>query len=249
MNKILVNKKKIISDYDNITIDGNNITICKDGEYLIEYTESGKYKISFNIKANVKIYESSFDNELDVNNKYIIDGGKLKVIKFYNNNNVNEVINIDLCKEEDLVDYSFVNICRGEERYTININHKCKNTKSNIVNKSIAFKNSLVHFIINSNVYKECNGCVLDQNTRIVTMDDCDASISPNMFIDLDDVEAKHGSIIGSFKEDVVFYLMSKGINYHDTIKLLVSGYILSGIGKNHYLRNKIMDMIDVYWR
>ena len=55
-------------------------------------------------------------------------------------------------------------------------------------------------------------------------MGECDTKISPNMFIDLDDVIAKHGSAIGTFKDDQVFYLMSKGINYNDALKLLIKG-------------------------
>lgn len=249
MNKILLSKNKITSDYDNVIIRDNTIIFKDNGEYFVEYIDSCKYKINYVINSRVTLYESSFDNLVEVNNKYTIDGGNLSVIKFYNNNNVIENINIDLCRDNDSIDYNFVNISRYEERYTININHKCKNTFSNINNKSVALKNSLVHFVINSNVYKDSVKCILNQNTRIVTMDECDTKISPNMFIDLDDVEAKHGSVIGSFKEDNIFYLQSKGINYNDAIKLLVSGYILSGIGKNHYLRNKIMDITNVYWR
>ena len=80
-------------------------------------------------------------------------------------------------------------------------------------------------------------------------MGECDASISPNMFIDLDDVEAKHGSVIGAFKEDQVFYLMSKGISYNDTLKLLIKGYIMSNMEVDSDLRLRIMDIIDTYWR
>ena len=80
-------------------------------------------------------------------------------------------------------------------------------------------------------------------------MDECDAKIAPNMFIDIDDVEARHGSIIGSFKEDDVFYLMSKGISYNDTLKLLVKGYLLHDIGGYFDLRQRIMDVINMYWR
>ena len=69
------------------------------------------------------------------------------------------------------------------------------------------------------------------------------------MFIDLDDVIAKHGSVIGTFKEDQVFYLMSKGISYNDTVKLLIKGYLLSKIRVNVDIRMKIMNIIDRYWR
>jgi Fe-S cluster assembly scaffold protein SufB len=69
------------------------------------------------------------------------------------------------------------------------------------------------------------------------------------MFIDLDDVEARHGSVIGSFNEDQVFYLMSKGISYSDTLKLLIKGYILANLSVHFELRKKIIEIIDTYWR
>ena len=69
------------------------------------------------------------------------------------------------------------------------------------------------------------------------------------MFIDLDDVVAKHGSIIGTFKEEDIFYLMSKGISYSDSLKLLVKGYLFTNIGGYFDLRQKVMDIINTYWR
>ena len=248
MNKILVDNDKISTD-GNVIIKNNIIEINDSGEYLLEYISDGSYKLTFIINDSIKLIETSYDKELDINNEYIVNSGELKVFKFYNNKIVNEVIDINLCNELAKVDYHFANICREEEKYTININHECKNTYSNIQNRSIALKNSILKFIINSNVKKECISSVLDQNTRIVTMGECDASISPNMFIDLDDVSAKHGSVIGSFKDDDVFYLMSKGISYSDTIKLLIKGYILANMEVDADTRMKILQIIDLYWR
>ncbi len=152
MNKILVSKNKITSDYDNVVVDGNDIIFNTDGEYFVEYIDIGKCKINYVINACVKLYETSFRNDITVNNRYVIDGGCLDVVKFYNNSNVSEVINIDLCRDGDKINYSFVNICTREERYTININHKSKDTSSNIVNKSIACAKSVVHFAVNRRV-------------------------------------------------------------------------------------------------
>ena len=131
----------------------------------------------------------------------------------------------------------------------MDINNNDKNKLINISNKLVALKNSKINFTIISNVYKECNGSILEQNTRIVTMDKCDTKIQPNMFIDLDDVEARHGSVIGTFKDDQIFYLMSKGISYNDTLKLLIKGYLLGNVMVNFDVRKKIIDIIDMYWR
>ena len=249
MNKILVGKNKITSEDNSVLINNNVITFNRDGDYFLEYIDDVDYHLEFMINGDVKLTEVSFDKEIDINNKYIIQNGYLKLFKFYNNKKVLEKVDIDLCNDGDEVDYHFANICRQEERYTININHKCKGTKSNIVNRSVALNDSVLKFIINSNVGKDSVKSVLNQNTRIVTLGECDTSISPNMFIDLDDVEARHGSVVGTFNDDQIFYLMSKGISYNDTLKLLIKGYILGGLEIDFETRQRIMEIIETYWR
>ena len=251
MNKIIV-KNNIVNNYqdDTIKIEDNIIKIEKDSDYEIEYIDCDKVELIINIiNSRVNIMESSFDNTLEINNIYNINNGGVKINKFYTNEGVKEKIVVNLNKEKDYIYYNFSSITKGIEEYIMDINHNAKNTLSNISNKLVALKNSKINFTINSNVYKECNGSILEQNTRIVTMDKCDTKIQPNMFIDLDDVEARHGSVIGTFKNDQIFYLMSKGISYNDTLKLLIKGYLLGNVMVNFDVRKKIIDIIDLYWR
>ena len=251
MNKILVNKNKI-DDYEDekIIIHDGNICFYQDGVYELEYIDCDRINFNFVVNdCNIKILESSFGNDIVINNRYDIDNGSLVISRFSNDKNVDSKIDFNLLHEGDRVDYNFANICLGEEKYTININHKEKKTVSYINNRTVAFKNSKTNFIINSVVLKDCVKSILDQNTRIVTMGECDTKIEPNMFIDLDDVEARHGSVIGTFKDDQVFYLMSKGISYNDTMKLLIKGYLLSKIEVSADVRMRMIDIIDRYWR
>ena len=251
MNKIIV-KNNIVNNYqdDTIKIEDNIIKIEKDSDYEIEYIDCDKVELIINIiNSRVNIMESSFDNTLEIDNIYNINNGGVKINKFYTNEGVKEKIVVNLNKEKDYIYYNFSSITKGIEEYIMDINHNAKNTLSNISNKLVALKNSKINFTINSNVYKECNGSILEQNTRIVTMDKCDTKIQPNMFIDLDDVEARHGSVIGTFKNDQIFYLMSKGISYNDTLKLLIKGYLLGNVMVNFDVRKKIIDIIDLYWR
>jgi len=248
MNKIIVNRNIISSNIDSVIINENTITFNKDGYYEIDYVGCENLDIRFIVNANIKLLESSFDEELIVNNNYVVNDGSLSVVKFYNNKKVSEKIDIDLCGFGSKIDYKFSNICRESENYLININHNARNTVSNINNKSIALNNSNLNFVINSNIGKEQCGSILNQNTRIVTMGECETKISPNMFIDLDDVEARHGSVIGTFKDEQIFYLMSKGISYNDSLKLLIKGYLFSNVDVDGDIKKKIMDIIDIYW-
>ena len=251
MNKILVSRDKIISKNDKVKIDGNTIKLLDSGIYSLEYNDIEDINLCINIDNGIKVtlFESSFLGNIRVNNKYIINDGELKVNKFYNNDSVLEEINIDLCSKGSKIDYRFSNICKNNESYLININHNNVSTVSSINNKSIAMDGSKLNFVINSIVKREYEKSILDQNTRIVTLGESDSSISPNMFIDCDDVEARHGSIIGTFKDDMVFYLMSRGIEYNDAIKLLIKGYLFSNIDVDNDLREKIFNVIDMYWR
>ena len=250
MNKILVSRDKIISNSDNILVVGNNIKLFNDGIYSLEYEDIDNIELCIEIDncAKVVLFESSFLDSIIVNNKYIVNDGELRINKFYNNKNVSEKIDIDLCSMGSKIDYRFSNICTGVENYIININHNNKNTISNINNKSIAMDGSKLNFVINSIVKKEYNGSILDQNTRIVTIGDSDSKISPNMFIDCDDIEARHGSVVGTFKDELVFYLMSRGIEYNDCIKLLVKGFLFSNIDVDNKMRERILNVIDMYW-
>ena len=251
MNRIFVSRDKIISDSDSVRIDNNNIILLSSDIYSIEYVGINEINLCIKIDnfSDVVLFESSFLDDINVNNKYVINGGKLRVNKFYNNNSVVEKIDIDLYSNGE-IDYRFSNICKNKESYEININHNGVGTISNINNKSIAMDGSNLDFVINSIVKKEYEKSVLNQNTRIVTFGLCDTKISPNMFIDCDDIEARHGSIIGTFKDDVVFYLMCRGISYNDAIKLLIKGYLFSNIdNSNDMLREKIINVIDMYWR
>ena len=248
MNKILIGKK-ITTNSDKVKINGKEITFLEDNLYEVEYTQDGDYNIIFVSNDNITLLEYALDKKINCHNKYVIESGSLEVYKFYNNYEVDEVIDIDLCSEESNINYKFSSICRHDEKYVINVNHLNKFTNSNIINKAVATENSKIDFTINSNVPKTSNGSILDQNTRIVTMGDSDAKISPNMFVDLDDVVAKHGSVIGTFKDEDIFYIMSKGISYNDTLKLLIKGFLLSNMIANHEFIKKIIDIINLYWR
>lgn len=249
MNKIFVSKGKIISDSENIKIDGNNIIFINSGTYFLEYENITEINLCISVLDNIDVvlFESAFLKDIKVNNKYIVNKGLLIVNKFYDNDSVIEEIDIDLFNNGK-IEYKFSNICKNRESYVININHLGESTVSNISNKSIAMDLSKLDFVINSIVAKEYEKSILDQNTRIVTLGESDAKISPNMYIDCDDIEARHGSVIGTFKDDMLFYLMSRGIEYNDAIKLLVKGYLFSNMDSDSSLREKILNVIDMYW-
>ena len=80
MNSIIVTNNSIISESKNVIIKKNKITFLDSGNYLINYDKSNKVNLIFEINSdiNVNLSEISFDNNLSINNSYVINRGYLR---------------------------------------------------------------------------------------------------------------------------------------------------------------------------
>ena len=54
----------------------------------------------------------------------------------------------------------------------------------------------------------------------------------PELEIYADDVKCSHGSTSGNLDEEAIFYLMSRGLNYQQSKKLLINGFLLDVVEK-----------------
>lgn len=249
MNKISIVKNDIIPfDSQYISVDDNNIFFLENGNYILEYIECDDVKLNINIDKNmcINLFEYSYDNDISINNKYSIDkAGTLIINKFYCNKSCKENIDINLNGQKASVKYNFSSISKTKDKYKINIYHNGKETSSDIFNKTIAKESSSNYFDINSYVENGILDTYLNQSTRIITLGNSDNRINPNMYTYDNSTTAVHSSVIGSVSEEELFYLMSRGISYNDSINLIVKGNILSNINIPDEYWQKINDIID----
>ena len=253
MNNILVINNNI-DNYENeyILVEDSVITFKKNCDYSIYYEECNFVDITINVLDNVYVKLFEYMSEMDVNSNitYIIsDNGNLLLYKFYSNDSVNENICVNLNGYMSKISYNFSNICINSEKYNFVINHNNSNSISNISNKSICLENGKIEFNIDTIVEKGIIKCNMNQDTKIVNLGENNSIIRPNMYISEDDVEARHASVIGNFTEEELFYLMARGIDYNNAIKLLVKGYIFSNLVVDMDKRSKILNVINKYWR
>ena len=249
MNKIKVVNNRIIPFIsDDVTTYDNSIIFKENGNYFIEYIASRDIDISINICDNkcIHLFEYSSNENISFNINYELgNNSSLILSKFYSNNKCNDYSIINLNKKGANVKYNFSCICDNDNFYKIDIHHLDKDTSSDIFNRVIAKENSSNYFDINSYVDNGIKNCYLNQSTKIVSLGESTNRVNPNMFISEDDVTAIHSSTIGSINEDDLFYLMSKGINYSDSVKLIVKGMILSNINPDMEYREKILNILD----
>lgn len=248
MNKIIIRNNKVDHiSFHGVQISHDDIIFQNSGEFVIEYVDCDN--ICFNISvmddAHVTLYVFSRDNDLKVSNHYTLNHKScLTLYQFYDDFGVYEDSVVDLNGEFSKFYQGFSSISRGVLEYHIIVNHNTKNVSSDVRNKCIGLDGSKITLQIDSNLKKGNIDCVMDQVSRILTLGDVEAKIIPNMFIDEDSVQAKHGSIIGSFSEDEVFYFMSRGISRDEAIMLLIKGFLFSNVVANIFIREFIMNSI-----
>ena len=129
------------------------------------------------------------------------------------------------------MEFSLNNNQQHEIRSTIN--HLTENTKSYQLIKSVLGKESKAVYqgkiLVNSKAQKT-DGYQLSK--AILLDETSEFNAKPELEIYADDVKCSHGSASGSLDENSIFYLMSRGLNYHQSKELLINGFLLDVIEK-----------------
>ena len=186
----------------------------------------------------------SIENELEENAKVnytIVDfGGKNSISNLYSNikgnNASNEINTIYLGNEEQLFDINYIADLKGEKT---NVNIEVQGALSDSARKhfkgTIDFKRGA----------KKAKG---NENESCMLLSDKAKSLAlPMLLCSEEDVEGNHSSSSGKLDEKTLFYIMSRGFELKEAMKLAVRAKfnnILNGI-KNEKLREKILAEID----
>lgn len=205
-----------------------------------------KYNDSINITAehNIKIFALILFSKVNINyqtsfnttfNIFTVDSSC--------------IIDIDLNKDNILFNYNYSTININDNDYKIDIRHLNNNITSKITNHGINTSNNRLSFTINTIVPKNSNNIKTNQDSKIIVLRDNNCTIKPNLLIDNDDIEAEHAAYIGRFKDDEIFYLMTRGIKKDDAIDLLVKSFLIEKMDITGEEKELIIDNIKQYWR
>ena len=188
---------KLVLDKENII----NLKIEKDSICNI-----GKdYKIK---ELNIEL----LDNVLFILNDYSeIDDSILKINIIQNNNS------------KFLYNHSFIS--KDKYELYINVNMIGNNSKNNINIHGIS-DNGYSKVIVDGLVRENTFNNELNENIKLLNINDGVSNIYPNMFINTKNVVANHSASISTINEDYLFYLMSRGINKEKSIDLILDGFL-----------------------
>lgn len=265
MNKIkIVNDKFIVVEEDSkieysyiikndeCSVNSLKIKVKEDTDLQLDIsiTKSNKFDIFINVLkgVNLKINEYINGSDLKIQYKYYLEEDS--------NTDIKKINNIELLKENDIFNLNGENakvkrvlktISSSKQKYDILVYHNAKETSSDLINHGVNIKLGELTFNVSSFVPKDMVNCVVNQSNRIVNLTEHNCTINPNMYIDCFDVTANHSAFIGSFSEEELFYLQSRGIDLETATKLLIRGFLTSDLSED--LKNKYNDIIGKYWR
>ena len=168
---------------------------------------------------------------------YVLDDNKNAEYKYNINEdtiiyhfsiNSSSKVEISLIKENVALYYYYGNINYDDNNFSIKINHFASNTHSEVFNHGVNVLDNKLSYYVDGIVPKNSCKCICNQDNQIININNGKSTICPNLFIDNYDVDSNHAAYIGSFKEDILFYMMSRGISRDIASRLLLNGFLIS---------------------
>lgn len=215
-----------------------NKIILESDLLILKDNEDKEINIKKDIKTKIVLI-----NEKNANNKYIFnfeENAYANIYFFDVSNSINRKITVNLNGNNSYVELNISSISLNENNYEINIFHNEKNTHSETNMHGLAIDDNKIIFKNNGTIRKGAIKSVLNQDNKIITLGKNNSKIEPNLFIDEYDISASHGAYVGKFKEEDVFYLMTRGLSEEDSNNLLIKGFLIGNLDQKEQLEKII---------
>ena len=190
---------------------------------------------------NFLAIENEFEENAKINYTIIDFGGKHSITNYYSNlqgdNCDNQLNTIYLGKEKQVFDLNYIGELRGKKsNIDIEVQGALKDTSKKHFKGTIDFK-------------KGCKKATGNENEACMLLSDAAKSIAlPMLLCSEEEVEGNHSSSAGKIGEKELFYIMSRGFELKEAMKLMVRARfnkILENI-KNVELKDEILKEIDI---
>lgn len=216
MNKILI---------DNETKE-TKFVIDKESTITMNYLNTEKnIEITLNDNINLKVIDTSNNtkNKITYN---IGENSKVEINKL--SKDCSDKVTVNINKENSNIKFYSSIINYEDNTYHQDINHYNRSSKSKIVNHCININDNNFKFIVNGTIKNNAENTIFKQDNKIININNGNSQILPNLIVDNDEIEASHSAYIGTFDENIIFYLMTRGIPKKDCINLLIKSFLLT---------------------
>ncbi len=215
---------------------------------VVNFLNENSEKNFINFRQKIKIGENSIlknyslDSNTSENIKYInkdINLSKNSHLEYFilseGSKFIKQDINCNLDDEYGSIALNGIINLENEKHHEIKtvINHKKENCKSYQLIKSVLNDKSKGIYqgkIFVSPEAQKTDGYQLSR--ALLLNESVEFNAKPELEIYADDVKCSHGSTSGNIDENSIFYLMSRGLSYSESKKLLTNGFLNEVIEK-----------------
>lgn len=192
------------------------------------------------VSNNFMSIQNDFEENAKVNYTIVDFGGKNSITNYYSNLlgdfSDNTLNTIYLGKEDQLFDLNYIAELRGKKtNIDIEVQGALKDKAKKHFKGTIDFK-------------KGCKKATGNENEACMLLSDTAKSLAlPMLLCSEEEVEGNHSSSAGKIGEKELFYIMSRGFELKEAMKLMVRARfneILERI-ENEELKNQIIDEIE----
>lgn len=228
MNKIIIDTQKY------------NLELIED--VYLDIRSNSIIDLKLN-KEKINLVILNKDKDVSINLE-MLDNTSLTINSLGINGNIN--YNIIQNNNTNLLIVSSI-LTKTNSINDININQIGNNNTTKFYTNGINLENNKLYFNINGIINKNLNNCYLDEVSKIINLGLGDSKIIPNLIIDTKEVIANHSAFIGTFSNDDLNYLMSRGITKEIAYKLLIKSILLSNMNLNiNIFLQEISDYIGI---
>ncbi|MDN3504450.1 MAG: Fe-S cluster assembly protein SufD [Rhabdochlamydiaceae bacterium] len=191
--------------------------------------------VDLNVEKNSQmtlLYDNHFeDNSVEMNHfsATVKRDSNLKVMATCKGSNLTRLqFDADLLGENGYCDFQAFAICKNKAQFHshVQVNHKAPQCESNQLVKHLLFDQSKTSFtgkIYVDQVAQQTNAYQLNRN--LLLSSDASAHSKPGLEIFADDVKASHGATIATIDDELMFYMLSRGISKKESRKFLIRAF------------------------
>ena len=115
----------------------------------------------------------------------------------------------------------------GDVHNEVSASHDAKDTKSNVMSRSLAFDNSNIVGSGKANLPEIAKGADTSVDMKGLLLGTGGITMVPKLEINQLDVTAGHGAAIGPLDKDALFYLNSRGLDQAQSRRLLLNAFVM----------------------
>ncbi len=238
---------ELISKKELFAIPTINIFVKANSKLKIEYKSTIDTKMNINIEVadNVAFNLDEFKKGVYYKTKYQYTLGKnsnVIVNKFYYLEHAKELVEIDLNKEKARLEYNFITIANGDEKYEIIAHHNANNTTSLINSKGLTINEGAIMLTLSGLLMDNVSNCNLKQEGRTINLNCSNSEIKRNLYGNHNNAKCVCNTLVNAFKENEIKEVMKKGLKREEAVNYLIKDFISDG--KTNKKIEKIIDNI-----